>query len=132
MDETRYAIPTSATPPSDQDGSATDPTLETTPAPLTLKLLPGGLVVEVRQPNVLVGRNMQADVRVPFPDVSRRHCRLVFSENAWRIIDLQSLNGTIVNDQPVQEAVLKHGDVVRIGGCTFQVDLQPHSHRKAS
>jgi hypothetical protein len=46
--------------------------------PLRLVLQPSGATMEVAQADVLVGRHSCADVRLPLPDVSRRHCRLVF------------------------------------------------------
>ena len=33
------------------------------------------------------------------------------------------MNGTFVNDEPVGQAVLKHGDVILIGGFRFTVGL---------
>ena len=91
--------------------------------PLRLVLQPGGAVIEVARPEALVGRHSTADVRLPLPDVSRRHCRFVFTAEGWRVEDLGSLNGVHVNDVPVQQAPLRHGDLVRIGGFTFTVDL---------
>jgi pSer/pThr/pTyr-binding forkhead associated (FHA) protein len=72
---------------------------------------------------MLVGRHSGADVRLPLPDVSRRHCRCLFIDGTWHVLDLNSLNGLWVNDEPVQQAVMRQGDQVRIGGFTFTVDL---------
>jgi len=92
-------------------------------APLRLVLQPTGAVLEVRQPEVVVGRHSGAEVRLPLPDVSRRHCRIVHADDKWEIIDLESLNGVWVNERSVERAVLNHGDSVRLGGFTFMVDL---------
>jgi pSer/pThr/pTyr-binding forkhead associated (FHA) protein len=70
-----------------------------------------------------VGRHSGAEVRLPLPDVSRRHCRIVHADEKWEIIDLESLNGVWVNDRSVERAVLNHGDMLRLGGFTFMVDL---------
>src|SRR6185437_13972961 len=72
--------------------------------PLRLTLEPSGLIVEVTQANTLVGRHHEANLRLPLPDVSRQHCRLLFENNAWRVRDLKSLNGVYINDVRVQEA----------------------------
>ena len=74
---------------------------------------------------MVLGRHSEADVRLPLPDVSRRHCRFVFSAGHWRVIDLGSLNGIYVNGEPVQQAELHHSDTLRIGGFVFEVDLRP-------
>jgi pSer/pThr/pTyr-binding forkhead associated (FHA) protein len=92
-------------------------------APLRLVLQPSGMALEVGRPVVVIGRHSEADVRLPLPDVSRRHCKLVFSEAGWEIIDLNSLNGIRVNTERVMRAFLAQGDMVQIGGFTFVVDL---------
>jgi pSer/pThr/pTyr-binding forkhead associated (FHA) protein len=91
--------------------------------PLRLVLQPSGAVVAVDRPDVLVGRHTEADVRLPLPDVSRRHCRLQFVAGGWRVVDLSSLNGIHVNGEQVQQAPLAQDDLLRIGGFTFAIDL---------
>jgi pSer/pThr/pTyr-binding forkhead associated (FHA) protein len=91
--------------------------------PLRLVLQPSGMIVEFTRPDMLLGRHSDADVRLPLPDVSRRHCRFTFSSNRWQVLDLNSLNGVFVNGERVQQATLRAGDAVRIGGFTFTVDL---------
>src|SRR5207247_535425 len=60
--------------------------------PLRLVLQPGGLCVEVNRPDMLVGRHSTADVRLSLPDISRRHCRFIFADGTWRVVDLSSFN----------------------------------------
>jgi pSer/pThr/pTyr-binding forkhead associated (FHA) protein len=91
--------------------------------PLRLVLRPGGAVVDLTRPDMLIGRHTDADVRLALPDISRRHCRVVFTDNRWQVFDLNSLNGLFVNGERVQQAVLNDGDTVRIGGLTFAVEL---------
>ena len=91
--------------------------------PLRLVLQPSGAVIEVTRPDTLVGRHTEADVRLPLPDVSRRHCRLVWTEGHWQVIDLNSLNGVSVNGEAVLQASLHDGDQIRIGGFTFTIAL---------
>jgi pSer/pThr/pTyr-binding forkhead associated (FHA) protein len=91
--------------------------------PLRLVLQPSGATIELTQPDMLIGRHSQADVRLPLPDVSRRHCRFLFTEGAWQVFDLNSLNGVFLNDAPIRQATVQTGDLLRIGGFTFVVDL---------
>ena len=91
--------------------------------PLRLVLLQGGMVIEMIRPDMTVGRHSDTDIRLPLPDVSRRHCRFVFGNGHWVVMDLNSLNGIYVNDVPVGQATLQQGDRVRIGGYIFAVDL---------
>jgi hypothetical protein len=91
--------------------------------PLWLVLESGGLAVQLTQPDMVIGRHSEADVRLPLPDVSRRHCRFLFSQGSWKVIDLESLNGVYVNGEPVQEATLHDGDTLGIGGFHFRVKM---------
>lgn len=93
--------------------------------PLRLTLLPTGLHVDLLKPDQVVGRHSQCEVRLPLSDVSRRHCRFVFADGHWQVTDLASTNGTFVNEIPVQQAILKPGDHLRIGSFTFEVQYLP-------
>jgi pSer/pThr/pTyr-binding forkhead associated (FHA) protein len=72
---------------------------------------------------MVLGRHSEADIRLPLPDVSRRHCRFVFDHGQWRIFDLGSLNGILVNGKRVDSAELHEGDVIAIGGFTFSASM---------
>jgi len=91
--------------------------------PLRLVLQPSGWSIDVNKPEVALGRHVSADLRLPLPDVSRRHCRLVFADGLWHVFDLNSLNGVHVNGEQVQYAMLHQGDELRIGGFTFTVEM---------
>jgi pSer/pThr/pTyr-binding forkhead associated (FHA) protein len=91
--------------------------------PLRLVLQPSGATIRVDRTDTLIGRHTEADIRLPLPDVSRRHCRLMFVEGCWQVIDLNSLNGISVNGEAVLQAPLEPGDLLRIGGFTFAVEL---------
>jgi predicted component of type VI protein secretion system len=99
--------------------------------PLRLVLQPSGYVFELTRPEILLGRHSDADIRLPLPDVSRRHCRFVFADGCWHVFDLNSLNGLFINDERVHEAVVQDGDVLRIGGFTLVAAL-PGAKQPAS
>jgi pSer/pThr/pTyr-binding forkhead associated (FHA) protein len=101
-------------------------------SPLRLVLQPSERVLELDRPDVVLGRHSQADVRLPLPDVSRRHCRFLWSDGSWQVFDLQSTNGVYVNDQRVTRTTLHPGDQVRIGGFTFVVAISAASGSTAS
>src|SRR5437870_673841 len=92
-------------------------------APLRLTLYPNGASIEINRPDMVVGRHADSDVRLHLPDVSRKHCRFHFCDGHWHVLDLNSTNGVFVNDVPVDRAVLRHRDLVRIGSYTFEVNL---------
>ena len=91
--------------------------------PMRLRLHPGHHAIDLTRPDVLLGRHTEADLRMPLPDVSRRHCRFVFADGHWQVFDLNSLNGVFINGERLQEATLCPGDEVRIGGLTFLVEI---------
>jgi pSer/pThr/pTyr-binding forkhead associated (FHA) protein len=76
---------------------------------------------------MVIGRHSQADLRLPLPDVSRRHCRFLFTEGSWHVFDLDSLNGVFINGEQVRHAILREHDVLTIGGFQFEVDLSDRS-----
>jgi hypothetical protein len=92
-------------------------------APLWLVLYPNGASIELDRPDMVVGRHAASDIRLHLPDVSRRHCRFLFSDGRWQVLDLHSTNGVLVNDVRVDRAVLRQRDLVRIGSYTFEVKL---------
>jgi hypothetical protein len=98
--------------------------------PLRLMLRPAGPCVELVQPNTLVGRHSDADVRLTSLDVSRRHCRFVFEDGHWKIIDLNSLNGVYVNEERMHEATVYDGDTIRVGPLTFTVQIAAAQSRQ--
>jgi putative nucleotidyltransferase with HDIG domain len=71
---------------------------------------------------VTAGRTAQCDVQLDDPSVSRRHCTLTHaSPGVVQIKDLDSANGTFVNERPVRDAAARAGDLVRLGAAVLEV-----------
>src|SRR5262245_58830875 len=62
-----------------------------------------------------LGRASENDLSFEDPEMSRRHAVFKRSREGCAIEDMGTSNGTAVNGQTVQRAVLKHGDIVKIG-----------------
>src|SRR5437763_2828003 len=91
--------------------------------PLRLRLHPGDHVVDLTSPDVLLGRQSDADLRLPHPDVSRQHCRFQFTDTGWQVVDLDSLNGVYVNGDRVRRVtIIRPGDQIRICGVELDVE----------
>jgi transcriptional regulator with PAS, ATPase and Fis domain len=73
----------------------------------------------------VVGRDESCTVRLPDPDVSRRHLRLHREGSDTLLTDLGSRNGTRVNGRPTRTTRLGPGDVVRLGGSVAWVTDRP-------
>ncbi|HYY56900.1 MAG TPA: FHA domain-containing protein, partial [Pyrinomonadaceae bacterium] len=66
-----------------------------------------------------IGRESANRLCIADGSVSRRHCIIRREADQFKIKDLESLNGTFVNDVPVKERALSHGDRIRIGHHLF-------------
>ena len=64
---------------------------------------------------LLIGRGSAADVRLSDLSLSARHCRVEPFDGGWKIVDLDSRNGTFVNDVLIKQRHLKDGDRIRLG-----------------
>ncbi|MCV7192865.1 glycogen accumulation regulator GarA [Mycolicibacterium brumae] len=61
------------------------------------------------------GRHPDSDIFLDDVTVSRRHAEFRVENAEFQVVDVGSLNGTYVNREPVDSAVLSNGDEVQIG-----------------
>jgi pSer/pThr/pTyr-binding forkhead associated (FHA) protein len=79
--------------------------------------------IKLRSAETLVGRQKGCDLRIPSAEISRRHCILSFADGTLTVEDLNSANGTFVNDQQVLgKQTVKPGDQLKIGPMIFGID----------
>ncbi|MDQ3035246.1 MAG: GGDEF domain-containing protein [Myxococcota bacterium] len=62
-----------------------------------------------------IGRGQENVIVLDNDSVSRRHCRIERRNTFWYVVDLESTNGTYVNDDLVKEYQLRRGDQVKVG-----------------
>ena len=62
-----------------------------------------------------VGRGSRSDFVLTGGLLSRIHCRLLITNNELTVQDMNSANGTFVNDQRVSQSHLSSGDRLRLG-----------------
>jgi ABC transport system ATP-binding/permease protein len=65
--------------------------------------------------DVVIGRDLRADMRITHPLISRAHLLLRFEQGRWLAIDNGSLNGTYVNGRRVPVVDIHDGQTVNIG-----------------
>ncbi|SIO16779.1 diguanylate cyclase (GGDEF) domain-containing protein [Singulisphaera sp. GP187] len=108
---TRPVVVTRPTSPSNKDACL-------------IQIYPTGLTIGTRHPlnekDAILGRDDDCDITVHDPSISRRHSRLESTAGGYRITDLQSTNGTFVNNVPANRTKLTDGDYVRLGTCLFR------------
>jgi len=109
--------------PVDAQGEAGDEELHVT---LPDRPSGAGLLVVKRGPNAgtryvldsevtRAGRHPESDIFLDDITVSRRHAEFVGQHGSYSVRDVGSLNGTYVNRERIEEAVLSTGDEVQIG-----------------
>jgi pSer/pThr/pTyr-binding forkhead associated (FHA) protein len=83
---------------------------------------------------ITIGRRQDNDVAIEDPAVSGHHAKIDSLGERFVLIDLQSKNGSFVNEQLVNSHWLKHGDVINIGDYTlvFEQKQKKPNHRKTS
>lgn len=74
-----------------------------------------GPVFELKDNEILIGRNSQCRIAINNSTVSSRHARVLKEGQYYKLEDTGSLNGTFLNGKMVRNAILKNGDRVRIG-----------------
>src|SRR5947207_14930428 len=78
-----------------------------------------GNVFTIEDLPVVIGRDRTATLCIADASISRRHSQIEKENEQFVITDLESLNGTFINDVPVKRRQLQHGDRVRIGDSQF-------------
>ena len=85
--------------------------------------------IPLERDEVILGRALEADIRVNDARASRLHARIRIEHDAqtgaprYRVTDLGSTNGTLLNGQPVTDAFLQNGDKLIIGEHLIRFDL---------
>lgn len=81
------------------------------------RLSPGG------EPTI--GRGESNEIVIDDPNASRTHVRLSHKSGEWWLADLDSLNGTLVNDHQAKQTRLTAGDVITIGTAQLKFHSEP-------
>jgi Nif-specific regulatory protein len=78
-----------------------------------------GAVLSITDSPAIIGRESAATLCLPEGAVSRKHSQIEREGDDFILTDLDSLNGTFVNDVPIKRRTLEHGDRIRIGNSHF-------------
>jgi Protein of unknown function (DUF3662)/FHA domain len=85
-------------------------------------VLPDGRRVQLGQELAAIGRMPDCAVALSDPQVSRRHAEIRPDHDGYRIVDLGSMNGTLVNGTRISEHALRDGDEIAIGATTLRYE----------
>jgi len=83
--------------------------------------------IVLEKPVTVIGRGADCDLRIPVENCSRRHCEIRIEDDLVFVKDLQSSNGTYINNEKVSETQIEPGDTMLIGPVTigFRIDGKP-------
>ncbi|HEX4456769.1 MAG TPA: GGDEF domain-containing protein [Polyangia bacterium] len=79
-----------------------------------------GKKYNLNAPSLVIGRSSKCDIQIDQESISRNHTKIVNTSKSILIRDLGSTNGTYVNDEPIDEYVMRDGDLIKIGRTIFK------------
>ncbi len=82
-------------------------------------VLQGTKVIPLNRPFIKVGRQLDNDLILEDPRVSRSHAEIRLVYDRFMIFDMNSTGGTFVNGRPTNHSVLYPGDEVSLAGVVF-------------
>jgi pSer/pThr/pTyr-binding forkhead associated (FHA) protein len=82
-----------------------------------------GKKIRLHKPITLVGRAPECGLLLRAADVSKHHCQILIEADRVLVEDLGSANGTHVNGQRIQKAILQDGDELRVADHAFRVRI---------
>ena len=86
---------------------------------LRLRVVSGpdeGRRIDISAASVTVGTAENCDLKLTDPTVSRHHCEIAVEGDGYRVRDLDSTNGTYLDDDPIELAELHPGGTIGLGG----------------
>src|SRR5437868_12802965 len=89
--------------------------------PAHLLALNEGPSILLDKPILLLGRDLECDIRLDSRKISRRHCCIAQMNERLLVRDLGSTNGVRINGVRVVEGQLKAGDELMIGNYRYRV-----------
>ena len=100
-------------------GGAVDPSA---PALLARSGPLDGSLIQLEPGRILLGRGVECDIWIDHPAVSRQHLEIFLSGGRCRIRQMDGAQGALLNGNPVGDAELIPGDVLRVGSVEFVYD----------
>ncbi len=76
----------------------------------------------ITKKTVTIGRDPGCDLQLPDPYVSRKHCQIVFRGDHFTVLDLQSLNKTVVKGKEYIQKNLMPGNLLNLGATQVRFE----------
>jgi hypothetical protein len=85
-------------------------------------VLPDGRRVRLGEDPTTLGRNADCTVTLADPRASREHAEIRATADGFLVVDLGSMNGTLLNGVPVKEHTLHDGDEIAVGATVMRFE----------
>lgn len=82
-----------------------------------------GTVFPIRESSIVLGRDEGCHIVVDDPRVSGRHAIISYRGGEFRVSDLQSTNGSLLNGSPLTESVFQESDDLRLGKTVIRLEV---------
>jgi pSer/pThr/pTyr-binding forkhead associated (FHA) protein len=83
-----------------------------------------GRAQELNLERTTIGRVEDNTFPIAEPSVSSRHCEVLLRGNEVFVRDLNSTNGTFINNEKIAEGVLKPGQILRLGNVELRLETE--------
>lgn len=90
-----------------------------------LRPIGGGDAIPLLRSNLIIGRRESSDIVLRFPNVSGVHCKLSIVDGKWMVKDLNSSNGTKINNEQIEEDLINPGDILSVGKHKYEMHYDP-------
>ena len=85
--------------------------------------------IEIDQDEITIGRNEDNDIRIDNMAVSGNHARITRDQDDYYIEDLNSTNGTFVNEEKIRKRILYEDDEITIGKHTIIINGKSNGNK---
>jgi hypothetical protein len=99
---------------------------ELTAPAITLKGVANKMSIEKQfvKTEIILGRDPDSDLIIPDETISIRHCKLTYHHKQWWANDMNSTNGSFLNDNPIETPIIiTNGDSLRLGNVSFSINI---------
>ena len=87
----------------------------------------GGDPIPLVKERLLIGRRGELDIQLKFPNVSSQHCRMTLEHGYWFVKDLNSRNGTKVDQRAIVRKRVDPGSKLSIAKHHYTCEYDPQA-----
>ena len=98
----------------------------------TLELLPETDASALSDIHYFIGRSSECHVVIKGHNISRNHAQLSFVNGTWKVEKMAQNGKVLLNGRSIEQASVKHGDIIEIAEYCINMALEPRTNQVAS